>query len=313
MAAATPLRAGQVNSSGATDALFLKVFGGEILTAFEQSQVVVDKHTVRQISHGKSAQFPATWKVSAAYHTAGAEILGQTSNLNERVIAIDDQLIASVAIPSIDEAMNHYDYRSIYSRECGIELANTWDRNVLQVGVNAARASATVTGGDGGTVLTSSGTLYRTSSSDLAAGIYSGIQAMDEKNNPDADGRNVFMRPAQYYLLAQDKTLYNTDYAAGNGNFKDGAVFQIGGAKLVKTNNFPITNISTGPTSYQGNFALTVGLLMSTRAVGTVKLLDLAQEMSWDMRRQVTLLLAKYAIGHGILRPEAAVELKTTS
>ena len=52
---------------------------------------------------------------------------------------------------------------------------------------------------------------------------------------------------------------------------------------------------------------------MSTRAVGTVKLLDLAQEMSWDMRRQVTLLLAKYAIGHGILRPEAAVELKTTS
>ena len=90
MAAATPLRAGQVNSSGATDALFLKVFGGEILTAFEQSQVVVDKHTVRQISHGKSAQFPATWKVSAAYHTPGAEILGQTSNLNERVIAIDD-------------------------------------------------------------------------------------------------------------------------------------------------------------------------------------------------------------------------------
>jgi len=313
MAAATPLRAGQVNSSGATDALFLKVFGGEILTAFEQSQVVVDKHTVRQISHGKSAQFPATWKVSAAYHTAGAEILGQTSNLNERVIAIDDQLIASVAIPSIDEAMNHYDYRSIYSRECGIELANTWDRNVLQVGVNAARASTTVTGGDGGTVLTSSGTLYRTSSSDLAAGIYSGIQAMDEKNNPDADGRNVFMRPAQFYLLAQDKTLYNTDYAAGNGNFKDGTVFQIGGAKLVKTNNFPITNITTGPATYQGNFALTVGLLMSTRAVGTVKLLDLAQEMSWDMRRQVTLLLAKYAIGHGILRPEAAVELKTTS
>lgn len=313
MAAATPLRVGQVNGAGDAKALFLKVFGGEVLTAFQKANVVLDKHTVRQIQHGKSAQFPATWKVTAAYHTAGAEILGQVSNVNERVIAIDDQLIASIAIPNIDEAMNHFDYRSIYSKEAGVVLSNTWDANVQQVGVLAARAAATITGGDGGTELTSTGTLYKTSSTDLAAGIYAAVQAMDEKNNPESDPKYVFMRPAQYYLLAQDKTLYNSDFAAGNGNFKDGTIFQIGGAVLVKTNNFPITNISTGPAAYQGDFTKSAALVMTPRAVGTVKLLDLAQEMGWDMRRQVTLVLAKYAIGHGILRPEASVELKTTT
>lgn len=48
-------------------------------------------------------------------------------------------------------------------------------------------------------------------------------------------------------------------------------------------------------------------------AVGTVKLLDLAQEMAYDIRRQGTLIVSKYAVGHGILRPECAVELKTTT
>jgi hypothetical protein len=37
--------------------------------------------------------------------------------------------------------------------------------------------------------------------------------------------------------------------------------------------------------------------------------MDLAVEMEYDMRRQGTLIVAKYALGHGILRPESAVEL----
>lgn len=312
MANATPLRVGSNNGASDKDELFLKVYGGEVLSAFETANVTLDKHIVRQIKSGKSASFPATWKVSANYHTPGTELVGQTSNVSERIITIDDQLIADVAIPNIDEAKNHYDYRSEYSAQAGIALANAWDKNVLQTGVLAARASATVTGGPGGTALTSLTTLYRTSATDLAAGIYAGVQAMAEKDIPLTD-IFAYIRPAQYYLLAQTPTLFNSQYAAGNGNYADGSILRIGGAKLVMTNQLPITNISTGLTKYQGDFSKTAFLLMNRSAVGTVKLLDLAQEMGWDMRRQVTLLLAKYAIGTGILRPECAVEGKTTS
>jgi hypothetical protein len=45
--------------------------------------------------------------------------------------------------------------------------------------------------------------------------------------------------------------------------------------------------------------------------VGTVKLMDLGVEMAYDIRRQGTLIVGKYAMGHGILRPECAVEIKT--
>lgn len=313
MANATVLAVGQQNGAGATDALFLKVFGGEVLTAFEEANKVMDKHTVRTISAGKSAQFPATWKVSAGYHTAGTEIVGQSSNVSERVITIDDLLLSSVFVANIDEAKNHFDVRSIYSKEVGRALAYQWDKNVLQSGVLAARASATVTGANGGTALTSATTLYRTSATDLAAGIYAGIQAMDEKDIPEEEEKFAFIRPAQYYLLAQSTALVNRDWAADNGNYADGRVLRIGGAQLVKSNHLPITNIATGPTAYQGDFSKTACLLMTKQAVGTVKLLDLAQEMAYDIRRQGTLIVSKYAVGHGILRPECAVELKTTA
>lgn len=313
MSNATVLVVGQQNGAGATDALFLKVFGGEVLTAFEEANKVMDKHTVRTINAGKSASFPATWKVNAGYHTPGTEILGQSSNVSERVITIDDLLLASVFIANIDEAKNHFDFRSIYSKEAGRALAYQWDKNVLQTGVLAARASATVTGANGGTALTSATTLYRTSATDLAAGIYAGVQAMDEKDIPEEEEKFAFIRPAQYYLLAQSTALVNRDWAADNGNYADGRVLRIGGAQLVKTNHLPITNIATGPTAYQGDFSKTACLLMTKQAVGTVKLLDLAQEMAYDIRRQGTLIVSKYAVGHGILRPECSVELKTTA
>lgn len=60
MANATVLAVGQINGAGATDALFLKMFAGELLTAFDEANVVMDKHTVRNIKSGKSASFPAT-------------------------------------------------------------------------------------------------------------------------------------------------------------------------------------------------------------------------------------------------------------
>lgn len=55
MSDATVSRLGQVNGAGEVDELFLKVFSGEVLTSFQKKQVMMDKHQVRTITHGKSA------------------------------------------------------------------------------------------------------------------------------------------------------------------------------------------------------------------------------------------------------------------
>ncbi len=308
MANATPSRLGMINGTGADDALFLKVFSGEVLTAFAETNVMQGRHLVRTISNGKSASFPATWKVDSYYHVPGQEITGNTIKHGERIITIDDLLIAPVFIAAIDEAKNHYDVRSIYTKETGNSLSNTFDKNVLQTAVLAARAAATIDVGFGGSKLNLGADAVTNANSALVNGLYAAAQTLDEKDVQE-QGRFSVFKPAQYYKLVLDEKVINRDFNDNNGSIAKGQVFEVAGIQIVKSNHLPTTNITTGNTKYQGNFADTVGLVMHQNAVGTVKLLDLATEGEYDIRRQGTLIVSKYAVGHGILRPEAAVEL----
>jgi hypothetical protein len=307
MANATVSNLGQINTSGATDALFLKLFAGEVLTTFHKKTQFLTRHMLRTIAHGKSAQFPGTGRSSAAYHTPGAEIVGNAIPHAETVIAIDDLLVASAFIALIDEAKNHYDVRSIYSGEIADALYQTFDGNVAKVGILAARASSALSSVSLPTRAFTQAN-FRTDGELLASGIFSGAQALDE-GNVSAEDRFAAVLPAQYYLLAQTTKLINKDWG-GSGVYADGSILKVGGVEIVKTNNLPQANVSTGPTAYQGNFTNTAALVWQKGAMGTVKLLDLATEMAYDIRRQGTLLVAKYAMGHGVLRPECAVELK---
>ena len=305
MSDANPSRLGSINGASDKKALFLKVFAGEVLATFQQHNVFLDKTTVRTIANGKSAQFPATGIATTGYHTPGTEILGDEINHAERVITIDDLLTSSTFIANIDEAMNHYDVRSTYSNEIGFQLAKKMDENIAQVMALTARESSTIAGQAGGTTLSNAD--YPSDSAVLASGLFDAQQTLDEKNVPEND-RNAFFLPAQYYLLAQNTTVINQLYD-GKCSISEGTILKIAGLPIVKTNSIPQTNVTDGPDAYKGDFSNTVGLVAHKGSTGTVKLMDLAAESDYDIRRQGTLMVAKYAVGHGILRPESAVEL----
>ena len=62
-------------------------------------------------------------------------------------------------------------------------------------------------------------------------------------------------------------------------------------------------------TGYNGNLSAVKFVAGHPSAIGTVKLMDLAVESEYSMQKQATLMLAKYAMGHGVLRPEAAIKI----
>jgi hypothetical protein len=322
MANANVTRIGQINGSGDVDALFLKTFAGEVLTAFEETNVALEHTMVRSISSGKSAQFPATGKVGGEYHVPGTEITGLSLNSAETVITIDDMLISHGFIANIDEAKQHYDLRSIYSTEMGRFLARTMDKHLLQVGVLAARATNVVAGEPGGSVILTSDVAgspnFNTSGDDLAAAIFVAAQKLDEKDVPEED-RVCFVKPAQYYNLVKAVNNLNKDWG-GAGSYAEGNIVKIAGIQIVKTNHLPTTDLSAATgveagtgNKYRGDFANVSALIMHKSAVGTVKLLDMGMESAYDIRRQGHLMVAKYAVGHGILRPQAAVEVRNAA
>jgi hypothetical protein len=319
MANATPVRTGQINGAGDVDALFLKVFAGEVLTAFEVNNVALAYTQMKTISNGKSASFPTFGRIAAEYHTPGNEITGLTVNGNEVVITIDDLLISHTFITNIDEAKAHYDARSVYSTEMGRALATQMDKHILQMAVKTARAAAFVTGLPGGSSIYN-GPLggpatkdFLTVGLDIAYAMFKAAEILDTNNVP-ADGRVFFVKPAQYYALIQAKDTINSLWG-GAGAYSDGKIFRIAGIDIVKTTNLPTTNVANGTLGagtgnrYAGDFTKTAGLVVHKSAVATVKLLDLGMEAAYDIRRQGTLMVAKYAVGHGGLRPEAAVEV----
>lgn len=266
------------------------------------------------MEYGKS--FPITGTITAAYHTPGTEIVGLQVPHNEVIITIDDLLISHAFISNLDEAMNHYDVRSIYSTEIGKALAYQKDKHLLQLAVLAARGSAPVTGEAGGGSVTSATMLSDTTGEALIASLFAAAQKLDE-NNISPDGRMAFLRPSAYYLLAQNTKIFNKDWG-GAGVYSDGNVLRVAGIEIIKSNHTPFgSTISNGTlgagtnNKYAGAFTNTVGVVATKDALGTVKLMDLAMESEYDIRRQGTLMVGKYAMGHGILRPSCAVELKT--
>ena len=148
-----------------------------MLTAFLRNNIFNEQlHTVRTITSGKSASFPVLGTATAAYHSNREPLVGANQiKANEKIILIDDMFIAQAFVAQIDELKNHYDVRSTYADELGKALAKQYDQNVAKLIANASRASTTLTGGNGGLVLTlASGntTSAAVSGDELAAAIY---------------------------------------------------------------------------------------------------------------------------------------------
>jgi hypothetical protein len=344
----SPSRVGLIEGGSDNDALFLKKFSGEILQTFEESNIFKPLHTIRTIESGKSAQFPVTGIASASYHTPGENIAdGGNSYLSdikktEKIITIDKMLVASTFLANIDDVKNHYDIRSVYANELGKALAVRFDTALAKVFIAAARSSANLSqvGKAGGQLDVANndfsapdtpGTPAAITGADLVAAFFSAAQKLDENDVP-SDGRFCVLRPQEYYKLvtgADSSNSFNLLSAVnadigGQGSIAQGTVPQIAGISIYKSNHIPSTDLSSTSTGdgdssndvfgvngvgYNGDFRNSFGVISHSAAVGTVKLLDLATESEYQIERQGTLFVAKYAMGHGVLRPECAIEL----
>tara|TARA_R100000808_G_C2123089_1_gene133911 strand:- start:171 stop:1166 length:996 start_codon:yes stop_codon:yes gene_type:complete len=316
--------AGSYSTTFATQkALFLKLFAGEVLTAFEEQNVMLPVTTVRTINSGKTAQFPALGRTTASYHTPGAEITGGNVKTNEITINIDDLLISSVFIDSLEEAMNHYDVRGPYAQEIGAALAKRMDENLLRlVDIGAQNQTPTVTGLEAGIEI-DTGSDALTDGDNVAKYIFQAAQKFDENHVPQ-ENRYAVMPPSMFYALIQSAKAVNRDYSPNpSGSYQGGNVLEVAGISILKSNHLTLANytaVAGENNSYvdanntandPGNFAATQFLAFHSSAVGTVKLKDISIEAEYDMRRQGTLMVAKCAVGHGVLRPESCIKFYT--
>jgi len=323
----TASRLGQINASGSTDAIFLKKFGGEVVSSFDRHTVMDPLGMKRTIQNGKSAQFPSTGRATTAYHSAGENILDPTNSLlstinaNERVVTVDSKLLAATFVDEVDELKNHYDIRSEYASQLGEALAWENDLRLMRIGVLGARdTTARITGsGVAGEAITDAD--FETNGSSAVDTIYTIAQKFDEKHVPKSD-RFVIVTPQAYWTLVKQTDLVNTDISgSGNGNFAQGIVKEAGGIKIIASNamlalrDLGSSGVFTADAGEgddtSGTYTNTVALAMQKEGLASVILKGMKMEMQYKVEYQGTLMVASFVQGHNYLRNECLIEIKT--
>lgn len=296
-------------------ALFITNYKSEVMHAFDRTCIFKDLHMVHTIDHGKSSTFYFTGTACAHYHERGTPILGSNNPpISKTEIFVDDLLISDIFLYSLEEAMLHIEVRKEFSHQMGVSLANAMDERIARLFYLAARHAPMNMDHPGGTVITKANA--HNDGEALADAIFLAAQTLDEKD-VSTEGRFIVVKPAQYYMLTKVKDLINRDFG-GSGSIKNVQLESIANMPIKRSMNLPngqnITQSIRGENNdYTGNFTDSVAIVANRHAVGTVKLKDLRTKMTGheiDTVYEGTLITCGYAMGHGILDPRGAIEIK---
>lgn len=262
-----------VNNAGAdARALYLKLYAGEVLQAFQSKNIMMPLNRVRTISKGKSAQFPMTGKYrDASYHTPGSEIVPTSSKQGERIVSVDDLLVNAQFIPNIDEAMSHYDIRSVYTKEAGFGLGKVADQNILRLAIKGALSeNATMAALSTGAPMIQDYTAF--DDEDFTANVVVGqttgtssdaANARDPKLITQAimDAKRILANadvPGEPFVVLNNDSYFDMFKVSGTSNLNDLVIFNrdLGGSGSVASGQVPtILGMPLHVTNHLGSFS----------------------------------------------------------
>jgi len=298
----------QQNGAGDRLALGLKLFSGEVLSAFNETNIIKPLVTVRSISNGKSTQFPVLGDFGDANvqeHTdPDTEITSNSIKSDERTIVVERPQYASVTVNNYEEAISHFDVRSHYSFKMGEALATKVDKRLLTELANAAQATGVADQPDGTIVVNTSiadGSTTADKGDAVVEAIYSAGVKMAENN---VSGEKYFItNPLIYSYLVQSGKAVHRDFTNGNGGIDSGKVIEIAGVKILQTNHIPSTTAIEG----------LEGFLFTKDAVGMVELIGVKTEVNYLPKQLAHLMTAYYAMGADVLNPGACVAIASAA
>ena len=294
----------------------LKLFSGEVFTAFNNASIakgLVRSYTLRG---GKSKQFLMTGKLSAGYHTAGTPILGDDGlKSNEKTILMDDLLVSSQFVYNLDEVLAQYSTRSEISKQIGEAMAKHYDERIFRV-LDLASAEASVVTGEPGGFQINLGAGNEFDAQALVDGFFEAAAVLDERSAP-AEGRVAVLSPRQYYSLVSsvDTNILNRELGNSQGDMNSGkGLYSIAGISIRKSNNLPFLagsiSAETGENNtYDGDFTNSCGLIFHREAAGTVEAIAPSIEVTsgdFKIQYQGDLIVGKLAMGCASLRTSVA-------
>lgn len=324
--------------------LWLPLWSGEVINAYDQYNMFENMVTTRTISGGFSYEFPITGTVDLkAAWEAGEELSGKGNTSRTFKVNLDARpMAAHFETDNIDLLITQWDYRSELARQSGLTLANTRDRQ-LAVALVAACAVAPIANDPRGTDFTTNafqdpidvGAVAPSAATETTAlKVLEGIEDYLVKcQENDVQVNNVYcvVTPKVFQVIralgitksgdASSVAFLKTPmFTAGDDYGGAGAPISMGmnamtdsleymGVKIVKSNHLPKTDLegaAIGSAKYnlKCNAINLHGIIFQPEAVAGLSLQGMKVDTVADVRRNTQFTVASMLKGTGLIRPE---------
>lgn len=323
----------------------LQLFSGEVLAQFNQSNKLLAATKSKTVGGGAlSWQFPVINVGVGKYFTSGDNLITTSgyADANDsmrgtaKTIYADKMLTASAMVNNLEKVLEAFDSRGDYSRQLGAALGTIMDQNIMNVLTQATTTNRAGTAIGFGTASTDNiqQDTADTDGAALVASLYDAQARLSARSVPEED-RFCAIHPLQAKLLFANATAVSGGLEWGNSFFSPaaatGRIPMIAGFQMIVTNSIR-SAFTTGTINQQGSIGLgtntndysvatdpwsgstlSVPELMAvcfhSGAVGTVKVQDLVVETEKKLEYLASLVVASLAVGHGVLRPDAAIAI----
>lgn len=137
----TDVTAGPSGGAAGANKLWLPLWSGEVIHAYDQYNIFENIVTNKNLTGGFSWEFPVTGTVNLnAAWDAGEELMGGDASSTTFKVNLDKRpMAAHFETDNVDALISQWDYRSELARQAGQTLANTRDKQ-LAVSILAACA-----------------------------------------------------------------------------------------------------------------------------------------------------------------------------
>lgn len=300
--------------------LLIDEYGGEVESQFAKSSFMREFVKVRPVRGTDTLINNRVGKTTLKKLTAGVRPEADATPFGKVTLTVDTVILARDNRSMLNDFQTHFDARMELAQDHGKEIGKFFDQAFIIMGIKGALAAAPVLG-DGtaskqsigaGKNVTLSSAGDENDPDKLAEKIIAVLTSMEEEEIP-IEEVVVMVRPTYFQVLLNNNKLTSRDFSAGNGDVAKGIIYEIGGARIVKTARIPQAaivghDLSNASNSYAYDVSATeakaVAVLFHPKGLWAGETIPLTSDVWFNREEKQWFIDSFLAFAVGIYRPD---------
>lgn len=300
--------------------LMIEEYGGEVESQFAKSSIMRQYVKIKPVRGTDTIVNNRVGKTTLKKLIPGVRPPADSTPFGKVALTVDTVVLARDNRSMLNEFQTHFDARMELAQDHGKEIGKFFDQAFIIMAIKGSLAAAPVLG-DGtpskqsigagkNVVLSAAGD--ENDPDKLADAITSILVAMEEEEIPTEEVV-VFVRPTRFQTLLNNNKLMSRDFAAGNGDYAKGIIYEINGARIVKTARIPnqvivghdLSNEDNG-NAYDINTAQSraVAVLLHPKALLAGETIPLSSDVWFSKEEKTWFIDSWLAFGVTVNRPD---------